>query len=221
MTEPSPSGGGSAASGPSAEPDAIDELETRNNVAASSALERGEVPLHAAAVEVDERVIAIAGPSRAGKSTLAAAAVLAGWGYVADEIAAVHPATLAVRPYHRPIGLRPGGAAQLGVALASPALDGVSQPWPVEEARWSHGGRLAAIVVVARDSEPGVTPLAPPAALAALAQHTVVADDTSVPDAFGDLGRLVRSVPVVTLGYATPGDGVALLHRVLAEVALP
>ena len=82
-------------------------LEYVNQRAAASLT--AEVPLHAAGVRTDGGgVIALAGSSGAGKSTLGAAAMLAGWGFLAEEIAAVDPVSLAVRPYHRPVGLRRG-----------------------------------------------------------------------------------------------------------------
>jgi hypothetical protein len=61
-------------------------------------LHRGDLPLHAAAVEVDGRAVLLAGPGRAGKTTLAAAAQTAGLRVLAEDLSCVrvdgHPAVL-------------------------------------------------------------------------------------------------------------------------------
>lgn len=173
------------------------------------------VPLHAAAVERGGRVIAVAGSSGAGKSTLGAAATLDGWGFVADEIAAVDPVTRRVRAYHRPIGLRRGGAEALGIEYPSDQRFSEVYPWPVAPAMRSDDGELVAIVLVARgDAAPSTVPAA--RALAELMEHTVVPDLARVPAAFRMVERLVRVVPVVRVAYDTPARGVELLTRLLA-----
>ena len=68
--------------------------------------------LHASCIDVGGTAIAFAGLSGAGKSTLAAALATAGHGFIADEVAAVD-GDGHVAPYHRPVGLRAGGAAAM------------------------------------------------------------------------------------------------------------
>ncbi len=46
----------------------------------------GELTMHAAAVSYEDHVIIFTGPSSAGKSSLALAAVRQGWSYISDEI---------------------------------------------------------------------------------------------------------------------------------------
>ncbi|MEO6715438.1 MAG: hypothetical protein ABIM89_18710 [Mycobacteriales bacterium] len=46
---------------------------------------RGDLPLHAAAIDIGGRAVVLAGPSRAGKTTLAAAAVAAGWRLLSED----------------------------------------------------------------------------------------------------------------------------------------
>ena len=68
----------------------------------------GHVLLHAAAAEREGSVVLLAGPSRAGKSTLVAALVRAELRYVTDETVAIDPASAGIVPYPKPIGLERG-----------------------------------------------------------------------------------------------------------------
>jgi hypothetical protein len=179
-----------------------------------------DVPLHAAGVRTDGgAVIALAGTSGAGKSTLGAAAMLAGWGFLAEEITAVDPVTLAVRPYHRPIGLRRGGAGALGIEYPDVADGRYSDvyPWPVPASERVATGTLLGVALVHRDSgDVAITEVGQARALAELVEHTVVPHDDRVVDVFRLLDSLVRRVPIVRLNYDTPSDGLALLDE-LAE----
>ena len=70
-------------------------------------LGRGDLPLHAAALEVDGRAVLFGGPSRAGKTTLAAFAAAAGHRLLSEDLSCIRldpsphvfpgPATLRVR----------------------------------------------------------------------------------------------------------------------------
>lgn len=192
-------------------------LDAANLAAAQAAV--GCVPIHAASVETTAGVVAFAGQSRSGKSTLAAAAVLAGYPYVADEITAVSPDDLTVRPFHRPIGLRRGGAGAVGVAYPA-AHDGRYQfvyPWEVGEGfALSSGGRLAGIVLVewGASSLPALVDVSPARALTSLTQHAVIHDDAFRP-AFDGLDRIVRVVPVVRMTYSTTAQSLALLADIV------
>jgi hypothetical protein len=193
------------------------QLEEANLEAARAAV--GHVPLHAASVEQAGAVVALAGRSRAGKSTLAAAAVLAGYGYVADEITAVSPADLSVRPFHRPIGLRRGGAAAIGVTYPESDDGRYDQvyPWDVDdELTRSPGGALVGIVLVEWGGahEPLLADVAPARALAELSQHTVIPDDQLAP-AFGGLDAIVRRVPIARMQYRTTSEGLSLLAEAM------
>ena len=72
--------------------------------------------LHAGSVTVHGLGVVFVGQSGAGKSTLTAAMVLAGHGYIADEVAAIASDTT-IRAFHRPIGLRSAGATALGLCV--------------------------------------------------------------------------------------------------------
>ena len=189
------------------------ELDAANIAAAQAAV--GCVPLHAASVETAAGVIAFAGQSHSGKSTLAAAAVLAGYPYVADEITAVSPDDLSVRPFHRPIGLRRGGAGAIGVDYPTAPDDRYQfvYPWDVGEGHArSAGGTLAGIALVAwgASAEPAIGEVSPALALTQLTQHAVVHDEIYGP-AFNGLNRIVRAVPIVTMTYSTTAQSLELL----------
>ena len=201
-------------------------IEVANQRHAARLVDR--VGLHAASIKTSAGVIALAGVSGAGKSTLAAAAVLAGHGYVADEISAIAvDPTCNVVPFHRPIGLRPGGAAALGIEIpvtTDGRYDSV-YPWTPDAARQSDGGRLAGVAIVTRvessDALPGrrIVDVDPADALARLMQHCVVPSDSrtaahaarQIEQSFGVVARLVELVPVVEFVYSQPGDGLATL----------
>ncbi len=182
----------------------------------------GWLPLHAAAVRLDDgRCIALAGRSGSGKSTLGAAALLAGWGLLAEEIAAVDSSTLAVRPYHRPIGLRRGGAAALGISYPDDPMFADVYPWSIPPEARAFDGQLMGIALVHRgDGHSSVEPVEPARGLAELVEHTVIPDDSRVVEGFRALERVVRAVPVVRLDYDTPADGVGLLDDLAALIRL-
>ena len=69
--------------------------------------------LHGGAVDINGSAIAVVGHSGAGKSTFTAAMTRAGHRYLADEVVAVDDSG-SVLAFHRPIGLRRGGAEQMG-----------------------------------------------------------------------------------------------------------
>ncbi len=192
-------------------------LEHINQRAAASLVI--DVPFHAAAVRHPTGgVVALVGSSGAGKSTLGAAALRAGWGFLAEEIAAVDPTTRAVRPYHRPIGLRSGGAAALAIGYPTDqtgVYDDVF-PWPVPAADRHTEGTLIGIALVSRNQSPvGIDDVSPAPALAELIEHTVVPDDDRVVDVFRTLDRMVRDTPIARLVYDTPRQGMDLLNELV------
>lgn len=54
-------------------------------------LARGDVPLHAAAVDVDGRALLLSGPRRFGKTTLAAAFAAAGYRVLSEDLVCIRP----------------------------------------------------------------------------------------------------------------------------------
>ena len=187
-------------------------LEFINRSAAQSL--RAELPLHAAAVQhPDGGVVALVGASGAGKSTLGAAAVASGWRLVAEEIAAVDPTDWRVRPFHRRIGLRQGGAAALGVDYPSDGWYDEVYPRPVPFGQRSFGDVVIGAAIVRRDAHDRVDELSPALALVGLVEHTVVPEGDRIAPVFRVLDELVRRIPVVRLAFSGLDEGVAALDR--------
>ncbi len=196
-----------------APPHSDEASDQRDERRAEAAVRNGSVPIHGAAIAASVGNIVLAGVSGSGKSTLAAAAALAGWGYIADEVAAVDPTTLEVSPYHRPIGLRRAGAEALGLPFPPErTVPGDAIDWPVDPERRSPGGavRLIALVNWQLDAPPACDEVAPAQAMVELLQHLVVHDD-ALAWCFGAVESIVRTVPVVRLTYTHPQNGLALL----------
>ncbi len=115
----------------------------------------GQLRLHAGAVERDGRVVAVAGFSGRGKSTLTAALVQRGFAYVTDEVTVVDPRTLEVSPYAKALDLDGPALALLGMdplddASAEGRRDDKGRravPVPAFGAT-SSGGRLALVVLL-------------------------------------------------------------------------
>jgi hypothetical protein len=70
--------------------------------------------LHAAALAFGGQGVLLPGATGAGKSTLAASLVAAGFDYLTDEAAVIDVDTLEVVPFPKPLSLRPGSLDALG-----------------------------------------------------------------------------------------------------------
>lgn len=167
-------------------------------------LARGDLPLHAASVAVDGRAVLLAGPSRAGKTTLAAAATAAGWRLLSEDLSCVRlgtppvvlpgPASLRVRrDVARRLDLAGHERWDLGDDRLHVALDRESagDGSPVE---------LSAIVLL----HPGAATTVRPHP-AEIALRDLWAVSFRVPESldrarcFGQLADLVDAVPVHVL----------------------
>ena len=97
-------------------------------------LERQTLTVHAAAAEIDGCGLMFPGASTSGKTTLAGWIGLQGGAFVADEVVAVRGADRSMIPYHRPLGLRPGGPLESGFIDAmsfETAFDGYEKLAPM------------------------------------------------------------------------------------------
>ena len=116
--------------------------------------------VHAGVFAAGEGLVVIPGGSGHGKTTLVAACLQAGFGYVSDEVLAVDRATGTVHAFPRPlalghdvwpvlgldIGIRPACGSERLVPLASLGVIGV--PGPVRHVLLTHR----------RDGDPSLTP---------------------------------------------------------------
>jgi hypothetical protein len=188
----------------------LNEIVGVLNASAARSVTASHGVLHAAAVDVGAGVVAICGVSGAGKTTLAAACVRRGAGYVADEVCATRPTDLHVRPYHRPLGLRPEGATAIGQVV------GPDGGWLPDDILLSQGGPLIAVVMVDRQHADGsrvrVDAVRPAAALVELTSLTLQPCGVEA-EMFTRLDQLVRRVPVARV-VATDANAAAevVLH---------
>jgi hypothetical protein len=179
------------------------------------------VHLHGAALVRNGHALVLAGPSRAGKSTLAAWLTHRGWGFLTDEAALVDPDALTVAPFWRPIGVRRPGPldsilrdeqrqGSAGHDLLIPASTiGVLSP----------AAPLAGIAFPcrARDGPAALTRLSPAATLVELTQHFpgLIAGGRA---GFRRLARLVEVVPGYVLRFHDLDDAERAL-RTLVDTA--
>jgi hypothetical protein len=66
--------------------------------------------LHAAVVAREENAVVLAGPSGAGKTTLALALVDRGWSLVSDDLAVLDPASGSLLSFLKPVSIKDAGA---------------------------------------------------------------------------------------------------------------
>ncbi len=148
----------------------------------------GRVLLHAGAVERAGKVVVIAGVSGRGKSTLTAAMVQAGWGYLSDEMVAIDPDTWRVEPFTKALDLSAGSLELLGLD-ADAGFTGYKHPIPPDRlGTTSTGGELTAIVLLL-NAAPDENPDADPAG-------DLAVDGSSDPRAEGASAMLRPLAPV-------------------------
>jgi hypothetical protein len=175
---------------------------------------------HAGAVERDGDVVVVLGQSGHGKSTLTAALVQAGWGYLSDELVAVDAATFDVAPYARPLDLNRYSLDQLGLDGADIVTGSrKDKVFPGRLGRVSAGGRVAAIIVLTGEStEDGqlVTELPAAEAVMAMLALTFAAtfDDAG---ALESLARLCVATPTMRLYRAPIAEMVRAVEGVIAS----
>jgi hypothetical protein len=136
---------------------------------------------------------------------------------VADEVVAVRD-DFSVAPFHRPIGLRWGGAEQIGVVVPDGPYEHI-MPYHVPGALGG-GEPLGLVAILRRTDEPTdarLEVLGEAAALFVLANQTLGATEFER-DVFWRLERLVRSVRVAELHYAAVADAIDVLERFVAEI---
>lgn len=174
-------------------------------------LERSQRPLilHAAGAERDGRVLVLAAPSNAGKTTLVAGLAERGWGYLGDEALAI-ATDGTVEGYPKPLTVRQGSFAVLEHLrpVTPPGLDGVfTTQWQVPMTdRACSGGPLARLVLPRYDpdlEQPAVLhPLPATEAIARLVPCTYAPEHGRLgTDRVQRLATLVERFPALALTY--------------------
>lgn len=169
---------------------------------------RGVGLLHGAAVGTAEGGVLLVGRGGSGKSTSALSCLESNLLYAADDYVAVEEGEVPwVHSLYSSGKLEPAHASRLPHLDLPPALGGdedekvvfyVHERYP---ARTCEGFPLRA-VLAPRITGPGehrVVPLAPAAALRALAPSTLLQLHPSDPQAFASMARLLRQVPAYSL----------------------
>jgi hypothetical protein len=193
---------------------------------------RGITCLHASAVAVGDRAIALLGPASAGKSTAAAAFSRRGHAVLSDDIVALleRDAIHQVEPAYPQLRLWPESVALLyGTADALPRLTPTWEKRALDLTQ--HGCRfqqqplpLAAVYVLAGrspDPQPRIKSLRGRESLLTLLANTYVGYLLDAPmrgREFDSLGRLVSSVPVrQVVSSSDPAHVSRLCDRILDD----
>jgi hypothetical protein len=191
------------------------------------------VTIHAGAVAGPHGAVLLPGPPGAGKSTMTAALVRAGCGYLSDELAALDLTGRCVHPFPRPLALHPTTVALLdagpgpptrptggGVAdVTAPVVTRAGREGGVLAPSHSLGATLAgptppAAIVMPRivAGAPGrPRPLGPPAALLGLLAH---APNLALlgARAFGVLAELAARCPAYGLEFDAPAPAASAVR---------
>jgi hypothetical protein len=195
-----------------------------------TALVRGLEILHAGAVEINGQAIAVVGPSGIGKSYLTIQMVLAGAGFVTDDVLAVDPDPvrgLRAYPGPRRAGIRSAERARLSVAalhhLGELELDDGKAFALLPQIQ----GRLplGAIYFVSRDDRPGENDLQPlPAVRADLLLSSTFMPVMSHPQRLRQMldicARAADSVPMFKATIRRGTDSQRLVSRWFKELAV-
>ncbi|HEY7049793.1 MAG TPA: hypothetical protein VH373_21430 [Jatrophihabitantaceae bacterium] len=175
--------------------------------------------VHAGVVSGPDGLIAIPGESGLGKTTLVAALLRAGFGYVSDEALALDRDSGAVTPFPRPLSLRGDVWPLLGIAPAPPPDEERLVPPAALERAAATDGRVRHVVLARR--VPGPPRLAPAArgeAVQALLRRAF--NHYRAPEAsFRAVVAVVREADVWTATYADAPELAELLGQRLRHSA--
>lgn len=165
--------------------------------------ERGDLALHAAAVEVGGRAVLLAAPSRFGKTTLAMAFHARGYPMLAEDMICINMASGSVLPGPAVIRLRPdvyGGRPPSGLEEVARRPDRVFLSPPVGQRGRGAPRPLRAIVFLREGAAIEVSPAAPVEALKDLwALNFRLPTNEGREASFRGLSALLREIPAYNL----------------------
>lgn len=175
--------------------------------------------VHAGAVALDGRVVAFPAASGEGKSTLAAACLLAGFDYVSDEALCLSLPDGAVVAYPKPLMLSSESRALLGGPGPAAPFPGASDEVALDPAALgagpARGGlRLSDVVVLARRPGPAALEPLPPADAVTALLGMAFNHFKRPGESFRLVTSLARTVRAWRLGHDDPvAAGVLLRER--------
>jgi hypothetical protein len=181
--------------------------------------------LHAGGVEHDGVGVVLPGAMEAGKTTLAAGLVRAGFGYLTDEGVAVDRESLRIHPYPKPLSIDRGAWPLLPelepeADLATNAYKADQWQVPPDAIRANALGRPCAIALIVfpkyeAGAETSVEPLGRAEALVELAKNTYKFDVQGAP-ALDVLAEIVRPADCYRLTSGDLDAAVAAVSDLLA-----
>jgi hypothetical protein len=191
---------------------------------------RGWICLHASAVAIEDRAIALVGSPGAGKSTTSAAFAKNGYAVLSDDVVALADEgdSFRVQPGYPRVNLWPDAVSAL--FGSEDVLPRITPTWdkrflPLDEARFRFESRALplSVVYVLGPREPGrsacrIGPVSPPSAVIALVANTYLnylLDKEMRSSEFGVLARLVNQV---TVRFIEPPDAAFRLSEVVDEI---
>jgi hypothetical protein len=184
------------------------------------AVERAEalIAFHAAALTKGGAGILCAGPSGAGKTTLAIALAHAGWALAGDDIAPIDAETGLVRPFPKPLSIRrpelwPGPSPWAG---RWPPPRGGPMLVPADHfARQREPFRPGNLLFIeyAPDEAPEDAPIPPGRAAATSIEYV----RPGGPAAVTTLARLCRAAPAARLRYRNSDEAVEMIEELMAN----
>jgi hypothetical protein len=188
--------------------------------------QRGDLVLHASAIAIGGRAIALLGEKGAGKSTLSATLLARGHSLLSDDIVAVRqgPDGPVVAGGSRTLKVEPAVARALGLDPEKLRLihrEGTKREWPLPATAVAATTPLVRLIVLERGPEPRVEPLAASAAFIEAVRHTygarfdVIDRSGLAARHFHQVSELVRAVPAAR---ATRSDDLGKLHDFAALV---
>lgn len=200
-------------------------INTVNHAAIATA--EGQLLFHAGAVSgLDGGAAILCGPSGSGKSTLTAALSALDLAYVTDETVCIEPRRMRVRPFRKPLSLKPGSESALphlravlhgdhavmsgGSWLLAPH-ELVNAPAPVRDL-WP---KLLVFPTYRRGSSLVVEPVRPAQAAFMLGENSSRLRQ-ALPTPLDGLARLARRTPAFRVSHGDVGSAADLVAKMLA-----
>lgn len=183
------------------------------------------IPLHSSVVERDGIFLVLAGPGRAGKTTLLLELLRRGWLYVSDDLAPIDLPTATAAPFPKPLQVRDPAlladfAAGWTVPDWLPAPGSVSLVPPTVLARTGATAYRPTVVVFPRyeaGTEPVLEPLSAALALIAAGEN-LQREGAVLGGGVTSLRRWIGSAPAARIRYESTRDALELLGRALTGV---